>query len=232
MGRTKKVKSDKEEIKLNDPVIRKNFIIRNLDFFQKENTVTVNEFGISKKKIADIFYFDFNNNTSYIFEIKGENDNPSARLSGQVQLYTSYANVVYVVITENHIAEVEEILSKKVYGKNIGIIVVDKDLNFVEKKKAVFVKCNFDTFIKNLDKEELDILCKDKGIEKIYGSKNKIISYIKRRVSYEEIIISLRNKLEKYYIKTCPECGGGIYFNKYFNNIKKSVCLICGEIFE
>ena len=124
MARKKKV-VDENKIILYDKVIRKEFILRNLEFFNKENTVMVNEFGITKKRVADIFHFDFNTNISTIFEIKGERDDICKRLEGQLNVYTSYANIVYVVTSENHLTKIEELLARKIYGKNVGIIKVD-----------------------------------------------------------------------------------------------------------
>jgi len=228
--RKKKIQNNNnKELTLYDKVIRKSFIIRNLEYFKKENTITVNEFGITRKRIADIFHFDFNNNTSTIFEIKGEKDNIN-RLEQQLNIYNSYANIVYVITTENHLHKIEELLRKKIYGKNIGIITVDKGLNFKEIKKATFIKCFFDTFIKNLDREELLLLCKEKNL-KIYGSKDNIISYLKRHVNYNELITSLKNKLNKYYTKECSNCSSRLYYNKYIKNIKTCVCFECGEYY-
>ena len=225
--RNKKVHNE-DDVVLYDKIIRKTFLLRNLDFFKKENTITVNEFGITRKRIADIFHFDFGTNNSTIFEIKGEKDNTN-RLEQQLNIYSSYANIVYVITAENHLDKVEELLSRKVYGKNIGIIVVDKDVNFKEIKRATYMKCFFDTFIRNLDKEELELLCEEKDL-KVYGSKNNIIGYLKRHVTYEELINSLRNKLNKYYTKECPNCKSNLYYNKYIRNIKTSICFECGSI--
>lgn len=228
-GRKKKVQ-DEDELILYDKVIRKSFIIRNLEYFKKENTITVNEFGITRKRIADIFHFDFNSNTSTIFEIKGEKDNIN-RLEQQLNIYNSYANIVYVITAENHLHKIEELLSKKIYGRNIGIITVDKELNFKEVKKATFIKCFFDTFIRNLDKEELLLLCEEKNL-KVYGSKANIIGYLKRHVNYDELIISLKNKLNKYYTKECPNCSSRLYYNKYINNIKTCICFECDKTYN
>ena len=211
-----------------DLEIRKEFILRNLDFFKKDNTITVNEFGITKRRIADIFHFDFNTNTSTIFEIKSHADN-TLRLEGQLNLYSSYANIIYVVTAENHFNKVVELLGRKVYGKNIGIVIVDKDLNFKEVKKATYNRCFFDTFIKNLDKEELLLLCEEKKL-KVYGSKNNIIGYLKKHTSYSELITSLRNKLNKYYTKECYKCSSRLYYNKYISNVRCSICFECESI--
>lgn len=226
--KVKKSKKVKDENVFYDKDIRKKFLNNNLDFFRKENTITVNEFGITKKRIADIFHFDFTNNTSTIFEIKSQNDNTN-RLEGQLNIYTSYANIVYVVAHENHIDKINDLLSRKLYGKNVGIIVVDNSLNFKELKQATYTNCFFDTFIRNLDKEELELLCEEKGI-KAYGSKSNIIGYLKRKVDYNELILSLRNKLNKFYTKECEKCGSNLYYNKYINNSKHSFCFECGSI--
>lgn len=225
---------DNNEVILNDPIIRKKFILNNLEFFKKENTITVNEFGITKKRIADIFHFDFNTNISTIFEIKGEHDQIigiNGRLEGQLSIYSSYANIVYIIAFENHLNKIKELLDTKIYGKNIGIITVDKNINFKEYKRGAYSKCFFDIFIKNLDMAELKILCEEKNI-KVYGSKNNIINYLKRHVTYKELIESLRNKLIKYYLKECPYCNSSLYYNKYFVNIKKSVCFECDGIYD
>lgn len=228
MARKKKI-VDENEIILYDKVIRKEFILRNIEFFGKDNTIMVNEFGITKKRIADIFHFDFNTNISTIFEIKGERDDIGKRLEGQLNVYTSYANIVYVVTSENHLTKIEELLDRKIYGKNVGIIVVDKEVGFKEHKKATFTQCFFDMFIRNLDKEELLILCEEKEL-KVYGSKLNIIGYLKRHVSYDDLIGSLKNKLNKYYTKRCNKCNSKLHFNKYINNIKRSICFACNNV--
>jgi hypothetical protein len=178
--------------KKNDKEIRTEFIERNKQYFKQENCLLINEFGINGKNIVDLAFFDFNNNLSIGFEIKGEGDN-TRRLEKQLITYTSYFN----------------------------------NLNFNEIKKAYKKKPFFDTFIRNLDKEELMSLCESKGFNK-YGSKSKLIERLKMSIEYDDLFLSLKRKLVKFYYKRC-KCGSSLYFNKTENRLLRSFCYDCGS---
>jgi hypothetical protein len=212
--------------KKNDKEIRTEFIERNKQYFKQENCLLINEFGINGKNIVDLAFFDFNNNLSIGFEIKGEGDN-TRRLEKQLITYTSYFNIVYVISYKNHVKKVKELLDSKSYGKHVGVIEVDSNLNFNEIKKAYKKKPFFDTFIRNLDKEELMSLCESKGFNK-YGSKSKLIERLKMSIEYDDLFLSLKRKLVKFYYKRC-KCGSSLYFNKTENRLLRSFCYDCGS---
>jgi len=231
----KKIKAHiKEELfRLDDKTIRREFIKRNLQFFKTEGNVLINEFGLSwtkgnGKNIADIAYFDFKNNLSYTFEIKSKFDNFS-RLHKQLISYVKYFNIVYVICYSKQVEKLKEFLIERNFSNNVGVIEVDDNLNFKEVKKAIYSKPSFDFFIRNLDKEELVLLCETKGINSS-GSKIKLIDKIKLKVSYEELFKGLKNKLRRYYIKECEKCKSRIYFKRTIMNRSECFCFECGSI--
>jgi hypothetical protein len=209
-------------VELYDKIIRKEFIKRNLEFFKQKDCLFVNEFKVSSRNIVDLAFFDFSKDTLYGFEIKGSKDN-LLRIERQVSTYTSLFNIVYVISAPNHVKGVIDFLNSKPYGKNVGIIEVDENLNFNEIKKAIY------TFISNLDKEEVILLCEEKGVNTL-GSKSTLIGRLKLKVTVEELYSSLRNKINKYYKKACESCGSSLYFNKYVGGIKNSYCYECNSI--
>ena len=166
MSRSKKEEKDE---KLYDFDIRREFVKRNLEFFTKENTYLINEMKLNSKNIIDMNFFDFNTNTIIGFEIKSERDN-TKRLEGQLKTYTSFCNIVYVICHEKHLDKVQELIDSKNFSRYVGIIKVDNDLNFTEVRKGVYQKPFFDSFIRNLDCEELASLCEDNHLVP-YGTK-------------------------------------------------------------
>ena len=81
----------KEDKRLRDWDIRKEFIKRNLEFF-KQNTF-VNEMGVNSKNVVDLAALDFTKNIFYGFEIKSEVDSLQ-RLYKQLVGYTTFFNIV------------------------------------------------------------------------------------------------------------------------------------------
>ena len=138
---------------ITDKVIRFEFIKRNLDFFKGDNKEFVNEYGINSSNVVDLASFDFNNNIFYGFEIKSARDNLK-RLKKQLSNYLTFFNIIYIVAYDRHLEGIEEILNENKVFDKVGIILVDKDLNFKEYKQAKLYKPFYDKFIKNLDMEE------------------------------------------------------------------------------
>ena len=116
---------------MDDRDIRFEFIKRNLKFFKKDKGIFVNEFSICRRRVVDLAFFDFDKNVSFGFEIKSSNDNLN-RIEGQLKVYTQYFNIVYIICATNHISKLKEVLLSKSFGKNVGIIEVDEELNFKE----------------------------------------------------------------------------------------------------
>ena len=213
--------------KIKDWDIRKVFIQRNLEFF-KSNTF-VNEMGVNSKNIVDIAALDFNKNIFYGFEIKSEADNLQ-RLFKQLSTYVTFFNIVYVVAHEKHTESIKVLLENNPFMRKIGHIEVTSSLDFKELKKAQYGEPRFDTFIRNLDIEELSSLCESKGQFMGWESKKLLVDKVKRLVSMDEIYKHMKNKVRKYYYKKCPNCGSNLYFNKRNRGGRLvSYCYECGS---
>lgn len=215
--------------KIKDWEIRKEFIKRNLDFFK--STTFVNEMGVNSKNIVDVAALDFKKNIFYGFEIKSEADNLQ-RLFKQLSTYVTFFNIVYVVAHEKHTEAITALLENNPFMRKIGHIVVTSDLQFSEIKKAQYAEPRFDTFIRNLDMEELGSLCESKGQYLGWEGKSLLVDKVKRLVTMDEIYKHMQNKVMKYYYKECPKCGSTLYYNKR-NKYGKLVshCYECGSQF-
>ena len=146
--------------KILDWDIRKEFIKRNLEFFK--SVTFVNELGVNSKNIMDVAGLDFKNNLFYGFEIKSEADNLK-RLYKQLSTYTTFFNILYVVSHHKHTEAIQALINNNPFMRNVGYIEVSDDLDFKELRKAKLATPRFDTFIRNLDMEELCSLCESKG---------------------------------------------------------------------
>lgn len=215
--------------KIKDREIREAFIKRNLEFFK--STTFVNELGVNSKNIMDVAALDFNKNIFYGFEIKSEADN-LRRLQKQLSTYSTFFNVLYVVGHEKHTDHIFTLLDNNTYTKNVGYIEVTSDLDFIELRKAKLTKPRFDTFLRNLDLEELGILCESKGQYDGWESKNLLVDKVKRLITLDDIYEHMHDKVNRYYVKYCPKCGSNLYYNKKDREgHKKSFCYECGTKF-
>lgn len=215
---------------LRDIDIRKEFIKRNLDFFK--SNVFVNEMGINSKNIVDVAALDFKHNIFYGFEIKSEVDNLK-RLPKQLSTYSTFFNIVYVVAHEKHTSKIMSFFDSNPFTNNMGYIEVSSTLDFKELRKATFKAPRFDSFIRNLDSEELESICEDKGQYQGWESKSMLIDKIKRSTTLEDIYSHLNNKVKRYYYKKCPKCGSTLYYNKKNRTgHKESFCYECGCCFD
>ena len=211
-----------------DKDIRIKFIEENKDFFKGDGKEFVNEFGINHTNIVDLASFDFKNNIFYGFEIKSEKDN-TKRLFKQLTAYVTFFQIVYVVTHEKHLDKVLDIINTYKHLNKVGIIKVDSNLNFKEVKTAYLNKPFYDTFINNLDLEEIKMICENKGLPN-EGSKRNLISKLKRFTNLEEIYKGLHNKVRKYYTKKCEVCKSNLYYNKFVAGNKLSYCYECGNV--
>ena len=215
---------------LRDIDIRKEFIKRNIDFFK--STTFVNEMGINSKNIVDVAALDFSKNILYGFEIKSEVDNIK-RLPKQLSTYSTFFNIVYVIAHEKHTQQIFNFFEANPFTGCMGYIEVDSDLNFKEIRKAQYKAPRFDSFIRNLDAEELENLCESKGQYQGWESKGLLVDKIKRITTMEEVYEHLRNKIKRYYYKTCPKCGSTLYYNKKNRKgHKEAWCYECGCCFD
>lgn len=210
--------------KMKDREIRKSFILRNLEFFK--STMFVNELGVNSSNIVDLAALDFNKKIFYGFEIKSEADTLQ-RLYKQLSAYTTFFNIVYVVAHVKHTPAILALLDNNIFTKNVGYIEVSPELEFKEIRKAKFTAPRFDLFIKNLDLEELTSLCESKGQFMGWESKSLLVDKIKRLVTMDEIYEHMKNKVERYFFKTCPKCGSHLYYNK--KNKKGKITSHCYE---
>ena len=216
--------------KILDWDIRKEFIKRNLEFFK--SNIFVNEMGVNSKNIVDVASLDFKKNIFYGFEIKSEADNLQ-RLFKQLATYTTFFHIVYVVSHQKLTRAIEALIGNNPFMRNIGYIEVSPDMNFTELKKAKYTPPRFDTFIRNLDLEELSSLCESKGQYLGWESKSLLVNKIKRLVTMEEIYGHLKNKVIRNFYKTCPHCGSHLYYNKRNRNGQLiSYCYECGGSLE
>ena len=216
----------KRDKKLRDIDIRIEFIKRNLDFFK--SITFVNEMGVNSKNIVDLAALDFNKNVFYGFEIKSEVDSLK-RLPKQLSTYSTFFNIVYIVAHEKHTQSILTFLDSNTFTQNMGYIEVSSDLEFKELRKAKFVKPRFDSFIRNLDLEELSSLCESKGQYLGWESKNLLIDKVKRTVTLDEVYEHMHNKVDRYFNKKCNNCGSSLYYNKKNRYGKKeSFCYECG----
>lgn len=216
--------------KIKDWAIRKEFIKRNLDFFK--SITFVNEMGVNSKNIVDLAALDFNKNIFYGFEIKSEADNLQ-RLFKQLATYTTFFHIVYVVSHECHTEAIRALINNNPFMRNVGYIEVTSDMQFKELKKAKYTQPRFDTFIRNLDLEELGSLCESKGQYLGWESKSLLVDKIKRVVTMNEIYEHMKNKVMRYYYKTCPYCGSHLYYNKRNRNGQLvSYCYECEKSFD
>ena len=215
--------------KILDWDIRKEFIKRNLEFFK--SVTFVNELGVNSKNIMDVAGLDFNNNLFYGFEIKSEADNLK-RLYKQLSTYTTFFNILYVVAHYKHTKAIQALIENNPFMRNVGYIEVSDNLDFKELRKAKLATPRFDTFIRNLDMEELCYLCESKGQYLGWESKNLLVDKIKRFITLDEIYAHMKNKVMRYYYKECPKCGSTLYYNKT-NRYGKlvSYCYECGSSF-
>lgn len=210
--------------KLKDRDIRVAFLKRNLDFFH--NNVFANEFGINSTNVVDLASFDFNKNIFYGFEIKSPRDN-LARLYKQLSSYVTFFNIVYLVCHKKFTEEALEIINTHRHLTNVGIVEVTDELDFTEVRRAKMNRPFFDLFIKNMELEDLRLICETKGLDP-EGNKRQLVSSLKLHISIEEIYQGLYKKLEKHHIKKCPNCGSNLWYNKRANGEEnKTYCFEC-----
>ena len=217
----------KEDKRLRDWDIRKEFVARNLEFFK--SIKFVNEMGVNSKNIVDLAALDFDKNIFYGFEIKSEVDSLK-RLYKQLSTYTTFFNIVYVVGHFKHTKAIFDLFEHNPFMSNIGYIEVSQDLQFTELKKAHYTKPRFDMFIRNLDLEELSAICESKGNYAGWETKSMLIDKTKRLVTLDEVYEHMHNKVDKYFSKVCPKCGSTLYYNKRDRNGKNhSYCYECNS---
>lgn len=213
--------------KIKDIDIRKAFISRNLEFFKAHTFV--NEMGVNSKNIVDLAALDFDKNIFYGFEIKSEADSLK-RLPKQLSTYSTFFHIVYVVGHCKHTESILTFLDTHTFTHSMGYIEVDSDLNFTELRKAKYVQPRFDSFIRNLDQEELSILCESKGQFLGWETKSILVDKLKRIVTMDEIYHHMHNKIDRYFLKVCPKCGSKLYYNKKNRTgHKDSFCYECGS---
>ena len=220
--------------KMRDVDIRLKFIERNIKFFEQPGFEFVNEFGINSTNIVDLAAFDFNHKTNgkddpifYGFEIKSETDN-TKRLEAQLNAYITFFHIIYVIVHEKLLNEVLELIDSHKQFDKIGVMVVDSDLNFGEIRKAKRYKPFYTLFINNLDLEEIRMLAANHNLP-LDGSKQVLLSKVRRYVKLDEIYEGIKNKLYKYFVWKCPKCKSKLYYNQSNRGGKMRVCYKCGN---
>ena len=212
----------KNDGKIRDINIRLAFMKRNLKFFEQDGVEFCNEYGINSTNVVDLAGFDFNKNIFYGFEIKSEQDNTD-RLYKQLNSYITFFNFVYVITYENHLSEVLEIVDSHKQFDKVGVMVVNKELQFKEIRRARKYQQVYFMFISNLDLEELRLLAVGHNID-LSGNKKQLLGALRRYVPLEEVFKGIQNKIRKYRTWKCPRCDSRLYYNRKDSHI----CYKCG----
>ena len=212
----------KNDGKVRDINIRLAFMKRNLKFFEQDGMEFCNEYGINSTNVVDLAGFDFNKNIFYGFEIKSEQDNTD-RLYKQLNSYITFFNFVYVITYENHLSEVLEIVDSHKQFDKVGVMVVNKELQFKEIRRARKYQQVYFMFISNLDLEELRLLAVGHNID-LSGNKKQLLGALRRYVPLEEVFKGIQNKIRKYRTWKCPRCDSRLYYNRKDSHI----CYKCG----
>ena len=218
-------KDGKKKKELGDEEIRRAFLERNKDFFKKN--IFANEFGINSTNVVDFASFDFEKNIFYGFEIKSPKDNLT-RLYKQLTAYSTFFNIVYLIVHDKHLDEAMEMINKYDHFRKVGVIRLDDNLNFEEIKQASMYKPFFDLFIRNLEMEDVRNLCEANGIPTIGYNKKQLTMRLKTIISVQQMYDGIRHKLEKYHVKKCPNCGSNLFYNRREGSDTMSVCFECG----
>lgn len=204
---------------IKDFEIRKKFILKNKKFLK--SGIFINEYSILNRNIADISFY---NGDFYCYEIKSEADNLK-RLTNQLKSYLRIFDYVYVVCFENHIEELKILLNK--YNlKKVGIIKVNKKLEFSDLKPALKVDENFKVsyLFRNIDRNLLVDICKFKNIRiNEITTKNQLINKLCGKLKVKEIKKYLYKTLLNKYNNVCAKCKSNLIYNTsgYKNYIKK-----------
>lgn len=210
--------------KIGDKEIRYEFLMRNKDFFK--SNIFVNEFGINSTNVVDLASFDFNKNIFYGFEIKSPRDNLD-RLYKQLTSYITFFTFVYLVIADKHLAKGLEIIDNNRHLAKVGVISVTNDLEFKEIRQAKVNRPFFDLFIRNLELDDLRMICEEKGFDP-EGNKKQLITSLKMHISMEEIYEGLHKKLLRHHVHICPYCGSNLCYNKRKNGEEsRTFCYEC-----
>ena len=212
----------KNDGKIRDINIRLAFMKRNLKFFEQDGMEFCNEYGINSTNVVDLAGFDFNKNIFYGFEIKSEQDNTD-RLYKQLNSYITFFNFVYVITYENHLSEVLEIVDSHKQFDKVGVMVVNKELQFKEIRRARKYQQVYFMFISNLDLEELRLLAVGHNVD-LSGNKKQLLGALRRYVPLEEVFKGIQNKIRKYRTWKCPRCDSRLYYNRKDSHI----CYKCG----
>ena len=212
----------KNDGKIRDINIRLAFMKRNLKFFEQDGMEFCNEYGIKSTNVVDLAGFDFNKNIFYGFEIKSEQDNTD-RLYKQLNSYITFFNFVYVITYENHLSEVLEIVDSHKQFDKVGVMVVNKELQFKEIRRARKYQQVYFMFISNLDLEELRLLAVGHNID-LSGNKKQLLGALRRYVPLEEVFKGIQNKIRKYRTWRCPRCDSRLYYNRK----DRHICYKCG----
>ena len=212
----------KNDGKIRDINIRLAFMKRNLKFFEQDGMEFCNEYGINSTNVVDLAGFDFKKNIFYGFEIKSEQDNMD-RLYKQLNSYITFFNFVYVITYENHLSEVLSIVDSHKQFDKVGVMVVNKELQFKEIRRARKYQQVYFMFISNLDLEELRLLAVGHNID-LSGSKKQLLGALRRYVPLEEVFKGIQNKIRKYRTWKCPRCDSRLYYNRKDSHI----CYKCG----
>ena len=217
---------------LKDKEIRKEFIIRNKEFFKKG--IFINEYGIHNRNIIDLAFFD--GKYLYGFEIKSEADTLN-RLTGQLLTYNTLCDYLYIITHSSHKKQVYEKLNGYRLD-NVGVIVVDSDLSFTEARRSYMLNplAKNGALLRNLSLDNLIDLCLDRKL-RISGFKPTLANRLASKMSLTEIRKTLYDNLKLRYHSNCPKCQSNLTYNTSTkNNMNEKVlirkCFECSEEYQ
>lgn len=238
---------------IKDKEIRKLFVLRNKEFFNKG--VFLNEYNIGHRNRADLGCYK--DGFLFGFEIKSCKDN-TKRLPKQMLAYNKFFDFIYVVVFENHI-EGTTIILNKLKLDHVGIIKVsfDKKIEFENIKEATLnPNVNKITLLGNLWRCDLMYLMDNykmkyknySGRGEPYTNKHNMVRRLFKSADLSEIKKTVGHRIEKTYGDTkCIKCRSNLTFNTSSRDIiqediknkilysKKTTyreCFECGHQFD
>jgi len=196
---------------IKDKDIRYKYILENKEFFKQG--IFLNEYDINCKNRIDFALFK--DGTFIGYEIKSEADNLK-RFIPQLRTYLRFFNFLYLIVHRKHSDEVYRLLKLYKLDK-IGIILVGDDISFLEDRKALpdnsINKLN--SLLRNLKNEDLINLCKVNKIKYFSNVKEALVARLIGKITIEEVLRYLTNRLTATYVSLCPHCKSNLTFKTH-----------------
>ena len=204
---------------IKDKDIRFKYILDNKEFFRQG--IFINEYDINGKNRVD---FSLLKDGYFIgYEIKSEADNLK-RFIPQLRTYLKFFDYIYLVVHHKHYEEVCSVLNKYKLNK-VGIVSVKDDLSFETGREASLnSKINkLASMLRNLKQEDLLDLCRIKNLKINNMLKETLINQLTGKITLEEVIDRLTQRLKDSYVHICPKCRSNLTFRTITKNIKETI---------